>query len=39
MMEFAKDQLLQFVGGIALLGFDPGLDKQGLRICLSFFGS
>ena len=27
MMKFAEDQLLQFIGGLSLLGVDTGLDK------------
>ena len=37
MMKFPEDQLLQLVGGIALLGFDPSLDKQGLRVYPGLF--
>jgi hypothetical protein len=32
MMQFTKDQLLQLVGGFALLGVNAGLEKQGLGI-------
>ena len=37
MMQFAKDQLLQFIGSFAFLGVDPGLDKQGLRVYPGLF--
>ena len=37
MMKFPEDQLLQFVGGIALLGFDPSLNKQSLRVYPGLF--
>src|SRR5690349_366169 len=32
MMQFTKNELLQLVGGFALLGVDPGLRKQGLGV-------
>ncbi len=32
MMQFFKNKLLQFIGGLALLGVNTGLRQQHLRI-------
>jgi hypothetical protein len=36
-VQLPENQLLQFVGGVSLLGVYAGLDKQGLRIYLGLF--
>ena len=37
MMQFAQNQLLQLVRGLALLGVDPGLRKQGFGVDAGLF--
>ena len=37
MMQFAEDELLQFVGGLSLLGVDAGLRKQSLGVDAGLF--
>ena len=36
-LQFAKDQLLQLVGGLALLGVDAGLVEQHLGVDTGLF--